>query len=63
MDPDGNPIKVSAWLKEGSRGKFMSCKVEYKDAPRNAPVEAPSAPASDSKPAGGFGDMDDDIPF
>jgi hypothetical protein len=30
VDIDGKPIKVSAWLKEGQRGKFMSCKIQHK---------------------------------
>ena len=27
-DLDGQDIRVSAWLKEGAKGKFMSCRFE-----------------------------------
>jgi len=30
MSLDGKPIKVSAWLKEGKSGKFMSCVIQEK---------------------------------
>ena len=30
MDLDGNPIWVSAWLKDGKQGKFMSCSFKLK---------------------------------
>ena len=30
-DLDGNEIWVSAWLKEGKSGKFMSCSFKLKD--------------------------------
>jgi len=30
-DAEGNPIWVSAWLKEGKSGKFMSCSFKLKD--------------------------------
>ncbi len=29
-DLEGNPIEVAAWLKEGSKGKFMSCSFKVK---------------------------------
>ena len=32
MGLDGTPIKVSAWLKDGAKGKFMSCKFEEKSS-------------------------------
>ena len=30
LDPEGKPIKVSAWIKQGKNGKFMSCNIQYK---------------------------------
>jgi len=30
MSLDGVPVKVSAWLKEGKNGKFMSCQFQEK---------------------------------
>jgi len=56
LDPEGKPIKVSAWIKQGSKGKFMSCNLQYKtkgEAPTNA----------EQRPKGRFDDMEDDIPF
>lgn len=48
LDPDGKPIKISAWIKEGKNGKFMSCRMEPKtrgEAPTN-PQRSP-APEQD----------------
>ena len=30
-DLDGNPVWISAWLKDGSKGKFMSCTMQLKE--------------------------------
>lgn len=57
-DLQGNPIKVSAWLKEGKAGKFMSCSMQPKNTgqvPKEAKKEAPFA-SDKSMP-------DDQIPF
>lgn len=48
---DGTRIKVSAWIKQGAKGKFMSCRFQE----MTAPVK--------DKPKGRFDDMKDDIPF
>jgi hypothetical protein len=49
---DGTPIKVSAWLKDGAKGKFMSCKFEHKSEmpPRKLVAKAPVEPDSDPIP-------------
>jgi len=62
MDMDGNMVSVSAWLKEGSSGKFLSCKMEpmrpkQDDAPK--PAARPQKPTPDDP----FADMDDSPPF
>ncbi len=31
MDLEGNPVWVSAWLKDGAKGKFMSCQIKRKE--------------------------------
>ncbi len=54
MDLDGNPIKVSAWLREGKKGKYLSCKFEAKE--ERAPKPAGKPAASDDFDA-------DSIPF
>lgn len=28
LDLNGNPIEVAAWIKEGKKGKFMSCTIK-----------------------------------
>lgn len=56
-DLDGNDVWVSAWIKEGSRGKFMSCSIQRKDASQSQPAPA-AKPAGKPAP-----DLDDDIPF
>lgn len=32
MDLEGKAVWVSAWIKEGSKGKFMSLSIQYKEA-------------------------------
>lgn len=47
-DADGNPIWVSAWLKEGKSGKFMSCSFKLKDEqPKSSPVKNDDMPFED----------------
>jgi len=43
MDLDGNAVWISAWIKEGAKGKFMSVSIQRK--------EAPAAPSAHDKPA------------
>lgn len=46
VDLQGNPIWVSAWLKVGTKGKFMSCSMQRKDA-QKAKTESKPAPPPD----------------
>jgi hypothetical protein len=55
-DMGGNDIEVSAWLKKGAKGTFMSCQFKMKGEARQ------QAPKPDSS-GGKFDDMVDDIPF
>ena len=52
-DLDGNEIYVSAWLKDGKNGKFMSCSFKHKEA----------KPAARQEPAMSHDDLADSIPF
>jgi hypothetical protein len=65
---DGLEFWISAWIKEGQKGKFMSLAFTEKEQQAAAPAPAP-APARQQRqqrqaPAGnGFDNMDSDIPF
>lgn len=53
INVEGTEYWLSAWIKEGKKGKFMSLSLKPKDGQR-----APAKPKG-----GGFDDMDDDINF
>ena len=55
QDLEGNPIWVSAWLKDGKNGKFMSCSMTHKEQ------QGGSASAGTNK-GSSFQD-DSDLPF
>ena len=55
LSPSGEYFELSAWIKEGNKGKFMSVSLQPKFGSEQKP--APKQIASD------FSDMDDDIPF
>ena len=56
MDLDGNAIEVAAWIKEGKKGKFMSCRIKLKEAKRH-PNERSGTLQHRNKDDGG------DVPF
>lgn len=56
MAPDGTAVWVSAWLKVGKNGKFMSCSMKAKDEQQSRPEPAKATKS-------GFEDLEDDIPF
>lgn len=53
IDLNGTPVWVSAWLKEGQKGKFLSCSMSAKEQRQQQPAQQTKAPAID----------DEDIPF
>ncbi len=58
INVDGTEFWLSAWIKDGAKGKFMSLSIKPKD-------EQQKAPAADKTRAGASrnADMDGDIPF
>jgi hypothetical protein len=54
---EGVQYWVSAWVRDGAKGKFMSMKYERKD--KQQPAAAPAAPVASA----GYGAVSDDIPF
>jgi hypothetical protein len=68
INVDGEEYWLSAWIKDGKKGKFMSLSIKPKEEQEAAPPPAPrrSAPPPPRRGGGGgggFDDMDDDIPF
>ena len=55
-DMQGNTIEVAAWIKQGAKGKFMSCRFKVKGEQAERPK-----PAAESKNT--FDDMPDDLPW
>lgn len=55
VDLEGNKIKVSAWIKEGGKGKFMSCRYE--------PMQGRQERHTGGGNKGSVADIDSDIPF
>lgn len=60
---EGEEYWLSAWIKEGNKGKFMSLSFTAKDQPKNPPAREPQKQSRDQQ-RGNYGDQaDDDIPF
>jgi hypothetical protein len=56
INVDGVEYWLSAWVKEGAKGKFFSLSVKPKEAAQKP--QAKPAPVSS-----GFDDLDSDLPF
>jgi len=53
----GIPYKISAWIKDGANGKFMSLALTLKEAPKEAAVSAADKSQSHAD------DLNDPLPF
>lgn len=70
IDVDGEEFWLSAWIKDGRKGKFMSLSIKPKEEQQEAapaPAQRRAAPPPPRQSGGGggrgFDDIDDDIPF
>jgi len=51
LDQNGNPVKISAWIKQGKNGKFMSCTIQAKTRGEPSKRQEPTP------------DVNTDVPF
>lgn len=56
INVDGKDYQLSAWIKDGQKGKFMSLSVQE-------PLQKSEPASQKQEPAGNFNDMEDEIPF
>lgn len=61
---EGIEYWMSAWVKVGQKGKFMSLSFQVKEQAKNPPARVPTKPSKAPKQDSyGFDDMDDEQPF
>jgi hypothetical protein len=60
INVNGTDYWLSGWIKEGKSGKFFSLSVRPK---QETPRQSSEPTRKATKGAGGFADMDDDVPF
>ena len=60
---DGEEYWLSAWIKEGQKGKFMSLSFTLKDQPKNPPAREPVKQTRSQQRGGDQERAEEDIPF
>jgi hypothetical protein len=64
IDVDGTEYWLSAWIKDGKNGKYMSLAVKAKsDSARSSRDAKPEPQPQQSRRSEATGDFEDDIPF
>lgn len=62
---EGVEYWLSAWIKEGAKGKFMSLSFTAKEQPKNPPAREPVKASRDHQRAkqAGFDSYESEVPF
>lgn len=63
LNVDGKEFYLSAWIKAGQKGKFMSLAIKPKDPNQERRQPPPRNNYAEQRGGSGFDDMSDDIPF
>lgn len=63
LDLAGNKIRVSAWIKEGRNGKFMSCNFQLAEKQESKPYKEEPGRSIPPKTTSAFDDLDDGPAF
>lgn len=59
----GKQVWISAWIKDGAKGKFMSLSIQEKEQVQQQGMATARAASEPVKDFAGFDDMDSDLPF
>lgn len=63
INVDGKEFYLSAWIKSGQKGKFMSLAIKPKEQQQERRPPPQRNSYAEQRGSSGFDDMDDSIPF
>lgn len=63
INVDGHEFWLSAWIKDGRKGKFMSLSIKPKEQQRTMPVARTDGRSVSNSTRRQSAEMDDEIPF